>query len=500
MTATNVKIFIASSAEVREERDKCILHFNQVNKSRKHLHLEPVEWEYDISHGNYPDFASVQKAINPLLKECALCVFIFYSKIGKYTREEFELTNNLKKKLFVYFKEGFSPSNKDEINKYSELIEFKESMNETILYKEYSSLSQFGELLKDNMQLYLSEAFPVPSSTDNKPLSNEVMTLMKILSEKQDEIEQLKNSPLSLPDEATKNKLQSLEKEKNNLLEELNKNKEIQQQQEKEKQELESRLAPQITKDNLKVKALTAIKENKYDDAEKFLNESAKESISETASTFYELGKIKKIQLLYKEAFHYFELAAKINPWVFDMNMEAGIMLRDLGSNNNAIDHFEKALQGFKQSGKPDNDDLAFLHNNLGSAYGNKGEHDKAISYFKKALAIYKKIYGEEHPDIAREYRNLGLAYGDKGEYDKAISYYEKALAIDKRFHGEEHPDISHNYNNMGTAYSGKGEFDKAIKYYEEALTIHKKFLPNNHKSIVRLKEDLENCLKRTNR
>ena len=72
MAGTNVKIFIASSAEVNKERDKCIRYINQVNKSHEHLHLEPVEWEYDMPHGSYPGFADVQKAINPLLKDSSL--------------------------------------------------------------------------------------------------------------------------------------------------------------------------------------------------------------------------------------------------------------------------------------------------------------------------------------------------------------------------------------------------------------------------------------------
>jgi len=485
MATTKVKIFIASSAEVKEERDKCILYLNQVNKSRNHLHLEPIEWEYDIAHGSYPDFESVQKAINPLLAESDICIFIFHSKIGKYTKEEFELANKLGIKLYPYFKVGFSPKNKEEINKYSELISFKESMNDTILYESYESLPNFGELLKDNLHLYLSRKFPVPTSNEHEPLSNEVKNLMKILSEKQDEIEQLKNKKKSLPDKATKNMLESLEQEKKELLEELNKNEEIRQQQAKEKQELELRLAPQIARDNLKEKALIAIKENNYDDAEKLLKESAEDTISETASTFYELGKLKKIQLLYKEALRYFELAVKIKPEDFDMNIETGSMLRDLGYNDGAIQHFEKALKGFKQSDESDNIHIAYLNNELGLAYKNKGEYDKAINFLEKSLAAYKVCYEEEHTSFAACYNNIGLVCSDQGDYDKAISYYEKALAIDKKFHEEENSSIAIKYNNLGSAYNSKGEHDKAISYYEKSLVIDKKLHGEEHPDIA---------------
>lgn len=74
MANTNVKVFIASSAELNEQRRECIIILNQINKSYPHLHLEAVEWEYDIPHGSYADSAGVQKAINPLLEPCKFCI------------------------------------------------------------------------------------------------------------------------------------------------------------------------------------------------------------------------------------------------------------------------------------------------------------------------------------------------------------------------------------------------------------------------------------------
>jgi len=54
-----VKIFIASSAELKIEREKCILLINQLNKSHRHLQLYTVEWEYDMVHGSYPNHTNI---------------------------------------------------------------------------------------------------------------------------------------------------------------------------------------------------------------------------------------------------------------------------------------------------------------------------------------------------------------------------------------------------------------------------------------------------------
>src|SRR5258705_12697212 len=103
---TTIKIFIASAGEVDDERKKSILILTQLNKSYKHLHLEPVIWEIDMVKGNYADKKSIQYSINPNRKESQVIVFIFYTRLGENTLIEFELAKSENKKLLVFFKEG----------------------------------------------------------------------------------------------------------------------------------------------------------------------------------------------------------------------------------------------------------------------------------------------------------------------------------------------------------------------------------------------------------
>src|SRR4030095_13180969 len=93
---TSLKLFIASSFEVEAERDKIILILFLLNKAFPHLHLEPVMWEYDLPKSSHPGFNRLQDAINSKLDECQLAVFIFFTKLGKYTKEEFEYANQKK--------------------------------------------------------------------------------------------------------------------------------------------------------------------------------------------------------------------------------------------------------------------------------------------------------------------------------------------------------------------------------------------------------------------
>src|SRR3954454_13053042 len=99
-----INIFIASSFELQAEREKCILLIKQLNDSHKHLHLDVFAWEFNMIMGNTPGYDYIQQAINPELLKSEIVVFLFYSKLGQYTKEEFELAMQEKKKLFVYFK------------------------------------------------------------------------------------------------------------------------------------------------------------------------------------------------------------------------------------------------------------------------------------------------------------------------------------------------------------------------------------------------------------
>ena len=91
MHNNKLKIFIASSSEMKEEREKCDSLIIQLGKAHQHLHLDPVKLEYDLPHSNYPAHKNIQDAINETeLKDCPVVLFIFFSKIGKHIREEYE--------------------------------------------------------------------------------------------------------------------------------------------------------------------------------------------------------------------------------------------------------------------------------------------------------------------------------------------------------------------------------------------------------------------------
>ena len=104
------KIFLASSSELKKDREAFEIFINRKNKDwvAKGVFLELVLWE------DFLDAMSrtrLQDEYNQAIRECDLFVMLFFTKVGPYTAEEFETafgqfkaTN--KPFIFTYFKDA----------------------------------------------------------------------------------------------------------------------------------------------------------------------------------------------------------------------------------------------------------------------------------------------------------------------------------------------------------------------------------------------------------
>jgi hypothetical protein len=87
--ATKKKLFLASSSELEEDRRQLEIFINRKNKDwvDKGVFLELVIWE------DFLDAVSqtrLQDEYNQAIRECDIFVMLFFTKVGKYTEEEFE--------------------------------------------------------------------------------------------------------------------------------------------------------------------------------------------------------------------------------------------------------------------------------------------------------------------------------------------------------------------------------------------------------------------------
>ena len=132
-----IKIFLASSNKLLEERRAFEIFISRLNHDyiKQGIYLELVIWE------NFLDAMSssrLQDEYNKTIEKCDIFLMLFFSKVGKYTSEEFETAYKAfkltgKPLIFTYLKDVINVSEASQDEKNS-LLKFK---------KELSSLGHF---------------------------------------------------------------------------------------------------------------------------------------------------------------------------------------------------------------------------------------------------------------------------------------------------------------------------------------------------------------------
>ncbi len=139
-----IRVFIASSAELDMDKQMFDLYFSEKNKlyRNKNIDFDQKTWkDFDSSIAE----SRLQDRYNEYIRQCDIVIFLFHTKIGRYTKEELEAAIRIykenryrKPKIYVYFKEKDADAS---------LIDFKE-------YCE-SVLGHFCDIYTDYQDLYL---------------------------------------------------------------------------------------------------------------------------------------------------------------------------------------------------------------------------------------------------------------------------------------------------------------------------------------------------------
>jgi hypothetical protein len=122
-----IQIFLASSAELKSDRDELRIFLSVENDRLKDrgIYLQLVQWEYFF---DAISDTRMQDEYNKVLKQCDIALNLFYTKAGKYTQEEFSTALKRFKEthrpyIFTYFKKA--PTKKLETS----LIEFEKYLS-----------------------------------------------------------------------------------------------------------------------------------------------------------------------------------------------------------------------------------------------------------------------------------------------------------------------------------------------------------------------------------
>lgn len=156
-----IRIFIASSSELKEDREEFRAFISRENDRlhTKGIYLKLEQWEY------FQDSISntrLQDEYNEAIRQSDMVLCLFYTKVGKYTSEEFYTAYEIfkaqgKPRIWTYFKNASISvgSITDEINT---LLEFKKKLGGLgHFYTEYTSIDSLINKYRSQLDMILPE-------------------------------------------------------------------------------------------------------------------------------------------------------------------------------------------------------------------------------------------------------------------------------------------------------------------------------------------------------
>jgi tetratricopeptide (TPR) repeat protein len=157
------------------------------------------------------------------------------------------------------------------------------------------------------------------------------------------------------------------------------------------------------------------------------------------------------------------------------------------GANASAITYLLNALQqALPHLGEnPANEEISYIHSNLGVFYSSQKRYTEALTHFQKALAIQRATQGENSARVATNYNNIANAYEEQQRYQEALQYHQKALAIRIAVYGENHINVGTTHNNIGNVYGQQERYPEALEHHQKALAIRIAAYGENHPEVA---------------
>jgi len=154
-----------------------------------------------------------------------------------------------------------------------------------------------------------------------------------------------------------------------------------------------------------------------------------------------------RVQLRHwQNSFALFTHTLKVTENNFVMHQHLGNELYTMGHPNEAVKHFDRALQ---------------INPKYHKARNNKGVMLFTLGRFEEAAVCFNKIL-ELKPDFQEAHSNLGMALYKLDSIDEAIEHWKQAVQLN--------PTDERLYFNLGSAFTKKNQFDEATNYFNKAL------------------------------
>ncbi|HCC34157.1 MAG TPA: hypothetical protein DEQ02_00370 [Ruminococcaceae bacterium] len=149
-------------------------------------------------------------------------------------------------------------------------------------------------------------------------------------------------------------------------------------------------------------------------------------------------------------------------------------ILRNSGDTGGSRKYMERCLHIMRgvYADKPNHPSLAITYNNYARILCEiKGQLDCAIDYYKKAITI-RETNNPDDPRLALNHNNIASAYLQKGDYAIAVKHLSTSIDMDVKNRGDEHPDLAGTYYTMALAQFLSSDYSQAVVYAKKSMGI----------------------------
>ncbi|MGH1363823.1 MAG: tetratricopeptide repeat protein [Calditrichia bacterium] len=145
-------------------------------------------------------------------------------------------------------------------------------------------------------------------------------------------------------------------------------------------------------------------------------------------------------------------------------NLNLGIIYRKLGSYQESLDYFYKALECQKK--RSDLLAEADVYAEIGLIYQQINDNSRALTHLTSALNITKKL--GDSVRTGRFLNNIGSLYQSMQEYSKALEFHFKAYKTREALDDME--GVAESANHIGKNYLLKNRYGLAMDYFASAM------------------------------
>ncbi len=163
--------------------------------------------------------------------------------------------------------------------------------------------------------------------------------------------------------------------------------------------------------------------------------------------------------------------------------------LEALGHVHLAQGHAERALDRYRSAltirkalmgvHHPETAETAKSLGNIGNVLASRGRHDEALEHYERALEIQQEVLDPGHVDLARTLGNIGNLLQSTGDLDAALEYHRRALVIWKR-DAPQSLELAYTFGNIAIALQSTGALDGALTHHDRALDIFETKAPRS--------------------